>query len=229
MNSKEPNGRGSGEVETAILEAARDLLAEKGLQGLSMRTVAERVGVSATAIYHYFENKDALVASVVQGGFHRFGEYIEQAMAPHPKGSLERVRAVGEAYLRFALENHSYFRVLFSLQHPDPHALEDLPEGGGYGLLRQAVVDAMDAQTMRRVDPDLMVMFLWSLTHGLLTISMACRIDHCPEFGKESVAHTPLEMFRAFGPLVREGITGPAAPPAAAEDRAEGRIAAGGQ
>lgn len=211
MTSKEPNGRGSGEVETAILGAARDLLAEKGLQGLSMRTVAQRVGVSATAIYHYFENKDALVGSVVQSGFHRFGEYMEQAMDLHPKGSLARVRAVGEAYLRFALENQAYFRVLFSLQHPDPHALEDLPEGGGYGLLRQAVSEAMDAGTMRRVDPDLMVMFLWSLTHGLLTISMACRIDHCPEFGKDAVAHTPLDLFKAFGPMVREGIMGPAA------------------
>jgi AcrR family transcriptional regulator len=217
MTGKEPNGRRSGEVETAILEAARDLLAEKGLQGLSMRTVAERVGVSATAIYHYYENKDALVGSVVRSGFHRFGEYIAQAMTPHPAGSLERVRAVGEAYLRFALENQAYFRVLFSLQHPDPHSLEDLPEGGGYGLLRQAVVEAMDAGTMRRVDPDLMVMFLWSLTHGLLTISMACRIDQCPEFGQDTAARTPLELFHAFGPLVREGIVGAEAAAAAAE------------
>jgi hypothetical protein len=54
-------------------------------------------------------------------------------------------------------------------------------------------------------------MFLWSLTHGLLTISMACRIDHCPEFGKDAVAHTPLDLFKAFGPMVREGIMGPAA------------------
>jgi hypothetical protein len=156
---------------------------------------------------------------VVQSGFQRFGEYIQQGMASHPKGSIERVRAVGEAYLRFALENQSYFRVLFSLQHPHPHTLDDLPEGGGYGLLRQTVVDAMDAGTMRTIDPDLMVMFLWSLTHGLLTISMSCRIDDCPEFGKESVAQTPLDLFHAFGPLVREGITGPAAAPAAAEDK----------
>lgn len=207
---KVPNGRGSGASEEAILGATRDLLAEKGLQGLSMRTLAQRVGVSATAIYHYFENKDELVRRVVEGGFQRFGEYMEEAQRVHPKGSLERVRAVGEAYLQFALENHAYFRVLFSLQHPDPHSLDDLPEGGGYGLLRQAVVDAMDAGAMRTIDPDLMVMFLWSLTHGLLTISMACRIDHCPEFGKDPVARTPLDLFQAFGPLVRNGVVGPA-------------------
>ncbi len=215
---KVPNGRGSGASEEAILGATRDLLAEKGLQGLSMRTLAQRVGVSATAIYHYFENKDELVRRVVESGFQRFGEYMEEAQRVHAKGSLERVRAVGEAYLQFALENHAYFRVLFSLEHPDPHSLDDLPEGGGYGLLRQAVVDAMDAGTMRTIDPDLMVMFLWSLTHGLLTISMACRIDHCPEFGKDPVARTPLDLFQAFGPLVRNGVVGPAEVPRDVKD-----------
>ena len=211
MAGKESAGNRTGDVEGAILQAARDLLAEKGLQGLSMRTVAQRVGVSATAIYHYFENKEALVQRVVRQGFERFGEYIEQAMRAHPRGSLERVRAVGEAYLQFALENHAHFRVLFNLQRPQPQTIEDLPEGGGYGLLRQAVVDAMESGAMRSIDPDLMVMYLWSLTHGLLMISLACQIEHCPEFQSDSMARTPLDMFRAFGLLVREGVLGTAA------------------
>lgn len=211
MAGKENAGNRTGDVEGAILQAARDLLAEKGLQGLSMRTVAQRVGVSATAIYHYFENKEALVQRVVRQGFERFGEYIEQAMRAHPRGSLERVRAVGEAYLQFALENHAHFRVLFNLQRPHLQTIEDLPGGGGYGLLRQAVVDAMESGAMRSIDPDLMVMYLWSLTHGLLMISLACQIEHCPEFQSDSMARTPLDMFRAFGPLVREGVLGTAA------------------
>lgn len=219
MAGKENVGNRTGDVEGAILEAARDLLADKGLQGLSMRTVAERVGVSATAIYHYFENKEELVERVVQQGFRRFGDYIEQAMRAHPRGSLERVRAVGEAYLQFALEHHAYFRVLFNLQRPHPHTLEDLPEGGGYGLLRQAVVDAMESGAMRTIDPDLMVMYLWSLTHGLLMISLACQIEQCPEFQSGSLARTPLDMFRAFGPLVREGVLGTAAVTTAATSR----------
>ena len=54
------------ETEEAILEAARNVLAEGGVGALSMRSLAERVGVSATAIYHHFDGKDALVAQVVQ-------------------------------------------------------------------------------------------------------------------------------------------------------------------
>jgi AcrR family transcriptional regulator len=207
MPVKEAEARRAADVEQAILEAARDILAVGGLDALSMRLVAERVGVSATAIYHYFENKDQLVRRVVEYGFQRFGAYLEEAAARHPKGSLERVRSLGEAYLQFALENQSYFRVLFSLHHGDPHRLDELPDGGGYGLLRRAVEEAMDAGAIRRANPDVMVMYLWSMTHGLLTISMACRIDSCPEFSADSLELSPLELFHAFDPYVREGIS----------------------
>ena len=206
MAVKEVEARRAPDVEQAVLEAARDILAVGGLDALSMRSVAERVGVSATAIYHYFENKDALVRRVVEHGFQRFGSYLEHAAAQHPKGSLERVRSLGEAYLTFALENQSSFRVLFGLHHGDPPRLDELPHGGGYGLLRQAVEDAMASGAMRDGNPDVMVMYLWSVTHGLLTISLACRIDECPEFSRDSLQVDPLELFRSFGPFVREGI-----------------------
>jgi hypothetical protein len=135
---------------------------------------------------------------------------------------LERVRAIGHGYIAFALEHQAYFRVLFGLHHQHPHALEDLPEDGGYRLLKQAVQDAMEAGTMRRVDADLMVMYLWSVTHGLLTISLACRIDHCPEFNHDSLGRGPVELFAAFAPLVREGIASTDARNQPVEDDEEG-------
>lgn len=210
------------EVEAAILESARDLLADRGMVGLSMRTLAERVGITAAAIYHYFDNKDQLIEQVVQQGFQRFGAYLQSAAGRYPRGSLERVRAIGEAYLAFALENQAYFRVLFSLQRDQGHTLDDLPEGGGYGMLRRAVVDAMEAGTMRKTDPDLMVMYLWSLAHGLLTISMTCRIDQCPEFRSDTDGFAPVDVFRAIGPLVWEGIAAPSGPGRNTEDERKG-------
>ncbi len=215
MAVKESGARRAA-AEHAIVESARDILADQGMEALSMRSVAERVGVSATAIYHYFENKDELVGRVVRQGFQQFGEYLETVASQHPRGSLERVRAIGHGYLEFALEHQAYFRVLFGLHHQHPHALEDLPEDGGYRLLRQAVQEAIDAGTMRRADPDLMVMYLWSVAHGLLTISMACRIDRCPEFNHDSIARGPIDLFEAFGPLVRDGV--------AARDRVEKKV-----
>lgn len=205
MSVSVPPRRGA-ESEQAILEAARDVLATDGVDALSMRSVGERVGMSATAIYRYFANKDALVDAVVRAGFERFGAYLSTAAEAHPKGSLDRLAALGEGYIRFALENEAYFKLLFSLQHPHPQAIEDLPHAGGHGLLRQAVLDAMDAGALRRADPDIVVMYLWSVAHGLLTLSMTCRIDECPEFEHGAVRFGPADLFRQFGPLVRLGI-----------------------
>ena len=198
--------RRGAESEQAILDAARDVLARDGVDALSMRSVAERVGMSATAIYHYFANKEALVERVVEAGFERFGAYLTEAAESHPRGSVERLAALGEAYIRFALENEAYFKLLFSLQHPHPHSIDELPDAGGHGLLRSAVLDAMEAGTIRRVDPDTVVMYLWSVAHGLLTLSMSCRIEECPEFEHGAVKAGPIELFQQFGLLVRHGI-----------------------
>ena len=68
-------------------------MAENGYPALSMRSVADRVGLTATAIYHYFDGKDELVTRVVQSGYHRFGEYLSQAAEQHQVESLERLLA----------------------------------------------------------------------------------------------------------------------------------------
>ena len=192
-------------VDAAFVEAARDLIAAGGLKAVSMRAVAERVGVSATAIYHHFANKQALIDAVVHRAFERFGEVLERAVREQPKGSLERVAALGEAYVRFSIEHQAYFRVIFSIAAPDPREVEELPHGAGYPLLRQSIVDAMAAGHMRDADPDLMAHYLWAHVHGIVTLVLSCRLDQCPECqGRdEPIA---LELLRAFAPLLRHGI-----------------------
>jgi AcrR family transcriptional regulator len=202
------NGETRG-AEAAILDATRELLVAGGLEALSMRAVAERVGVSATAIYHHFAGKQALVDRVVHDAFERFGTEMAQAAALHPTGSLERVQALGQGYVRFAVENETYFRVIFSIAAPHPRELDELPHGGGYPLLRQSIVDAMASGALREGDPDLMAHFLWTHVHGIVTLALSCRLSQCPEC--QGVG-TPvaLELLQAFGSLLRDGIAGPA-------------------
>lgn len=197
-------------TDTAILEAARDLLAEGGIDALSMRAVAARVGVSATAIYNYFENKQALVESVISIGFERFDNYLREAVADRPMGSPERLQALGEAYIRFALENREYFRVLFATQTELPRDIEELPEGSGYGLFRQSVIDAMEVGTIRQTDPDLVVLYLWTLVHGLVTLLLGCKPNaRCRHSGEDLDAH---ELFARFSELVYLGLQSQDAP-----------------
>jgi AcrR family transcriptional regulator len=210
---------GPAHGETAILEAARDLLVNRGVDGLSMRQVAEQVGVSATAIYHYFSGKQDLVNRVVLRAFERFGRYLRDAMAQHPEGSIERIEALGYAYLRFALENQEYYRVMFHIHPEERDSLQALPDGGGYDLLRQAVVDAVAAGTIRGprgcgdaeltpsqdAYPDTLAMYLWSTVHGLVTLALCGATDHCNVRGPASV----FSLYEAFTPFIADGVMVP--------------------
>lgn len=196
----------SAVTEAAILEAARDLLAEGGLEALSMRLVAERVGVSATAIYHHFKGKDALVARVVQDGFKRIGECLRQAAERHPRGSLERLLALGEGYVQFAFENEAYFRVLYNIQARIPRDMEELPEGGGYHFLRRCVVEAMESGAVREANPDLVAHYLWTSVHGLVTLSLACNVEGPPDCPGVDVPMTAVDLFRSFAPFLTDGL-----------------------
>ena len=196
------------QLRDTILGIARDMLAAGGLDALSMRGVAERAGVSATAIYHHFESKQALVEEVVLTGYRRFERYLELAVELHPKGSIERLAALGESYIRFALENQEHFRVLFGIRSPTPRTIEELPGGGGYFLLRQCVVDAIEAGTVRSdAEPDVIVHFLWSVAHGLVTLELACgiggpEVDGCPG----GAQGTPIDLFHKFRRFVEPGL-----------------------
>lgn len=198
----------SVETEAAIVDAARNLLAEGGLDALSMRVVADRVGLSATAIYHYFENKDALVRRVVSDGYRRFGEYALIAADRHPRGSLERLIALGEGYVQFAFENQESFRVLYSIQSRSPRDREELPSGGGYELLRQTVVEAIESGTVREANPDLIAHYLWTCVHGLVTLTLACNVEaaDCPALQRPRSA---VDLFKEFRVFLSQGLAGP--------------------
>jgi AcrR family transcriptional regulator len=93
-----------------ILEATRDVFLEDGLDGVTMRKVAAKVGISAPALYRHFEGKDALLATVVDQGYQLFSKYLLRGLAGQTP--LERLMSVGHHYLRFALEQREYYRLI---------------------------------------------------------------------------------------------------------------------
>ena len=199
----------AAETEASILDAARDILAEGGLDALSMRAVAARVGLSATALYNYFDNKQALVDRVVARGFRRFESYLWRAVDGVPAGGFERLRALGAAYLRFAKENERYFKIMFTIQPEDPREIEELPGEGGYRILRESVAEAMAAGRIRDADPDLIALYMWSAVHGLATLSLACDFSgecSCSDHDWAEDGVTAEGLFELFGEFLAEGL-----------------------
>ncbi len=157
-----------------IVEATRSLLVERGYANLSMRDVADKVGITAAAIYRHFPNKDALVDFVVSDTLREFELQLLRAIAPLPVGSFERIAALGSAYIRIATEHEEQFKVLFTRIGQQPRKLADFPGQCGYHVLRQCVAEAIEAGTVREADPDLVAFFLWSRVHGIVMLLLAC-------------------------------------------------------
>ncbi len=152
-----------GELGPALLRAALALLAEDGVEALSLREVARRAGVSAMAPYRHYADKNALVAAVAAHGFGALGDALRAADQAAPPGGALVAQAV--AYVRYALANPMLFRLMFGAKRPDAMpdpALE--PVGAAtYAVLSRRVA----AETPVGGDREARTIGCWSLVHGL--------------------------------------------------------------
>lgn len=161
---------GRDDVRAGILNASLALMNEGGLGALSMREVARRAGVSHQAPYHYFDDREAILAELAGDGFDKLYDYMVSALG-HARDRRSRAQAIGEAYIRFALNHQEVFKLMFRCEmcdlsrYPDAKAKAD--------RCFNAVVTALDAHgaPADKANPDLVpVIAAWSTAHGLATL-----------------------------------------------------------
>jgi AcrR family transcriptional regulator len=162
----------SDDIKSRIVAAARALYFERGPEAVTMRAVAERVGVTATALYRHFTDKDALLKEVVGEGSRLLGSQLFRALeAATP---LERLRATALEYLDFALAQPQAYRALFDPVSGDDEASPVRRQRGAVRrFLRDRVREAMDAGVIAEGDPEGAALTLWSLLHGLAALHHA--------------------------------------------------------
>jgi AcrR family transcriptional regulator len=183
MGIAERREREREQVRTRVVEAARDLLSEQGLGGLSMRGIAERIEYSPGTIYLYFRDKDELIREVVHAGFERMAEYVEVEVAALGEAAadpLQRFRAMGRAYVRFALENTAYFRVMFelpSVPHMDCPATDvhgaGRSDAGGFDNVIATLDEAASAGVLGSLKAQDAAIIGWGMVHGLTSLYLA--------------------------------------------------------
>ncbi len=175
MGTKERRSREKLETREMILAAARDMFAEEGYDAVTMRAIAERIEYTPTALYHHFRNKQALLTELCQCDFAALARHFSgQAAAADP---VERILAVGRAYLRFAEEYPSQYRFMFMTFLPridDLHVVRGDPEQDAYAFLREACRQAIEQGRLRPEvkDPDQLAQILWGAVHGLISLRM---------------------------------------------------------
>ncbi|MFD8914596.1 TetR/AcrR family transcriptional regulator [Streptomyces sp. NPDC059575] len=168
-----PQASGSyhhGDLRAACLRAARELLEEDGSAGLSLRAVARRAGVSATAPYRHYADREALLAAVGAEGYRELGAYLASA---HPAPvTADDLAEIAVAYVRFALDHPALFRVMFA-EPCDPASEERLEATIAISQYVRGIVH----DVFPDADQDALSTAVWALVHGLAFLHLDGKLD----------------------------------------------------
>lgn len=162
------------ELRQAILDAAAHLLLAHGYEGFSLRQVAEQIGYTPTTIYLYFEDKADLLFAVVDSAYADFSRRL-QAAYDSTDDPLQRIRALGRAYVDFGLANPVVYQLIF-VQRTDFLLTwrkgEQQPRASALLILQRAVAEAQQAGAVRPGDVQSLGDALWSMVHGLVSLAI---------------------------------------------------------
>jgi AcrR family transcriptional regulator len=191
------------DLRQKVLDASLALIEEGGLDRLSMREVARKAGVSHQAPYHYFGDREAILAALAAEGFSRLGQSLMRAAAQGTSEPVKAVEAMGQAYVEFALRNPAYFQAMF---RADAVPLDRYPEARkredeAFGKLVEGVGEAFANQPAEVRQA--IAVACWAMVHGLATLmlegSLARKLK-IPRARQRQVANDVIGTFtRLFG------------------------------
>lgn len=160
-----------GNLREALLDAVGEIIREKAVGAVSLREAARRAGVSHSAPAHHFGDKLGLLTAFASRGFALFGERMAAAAAS-ATDPVDRLNALGLAYLRFALEEREYFEVMFrsDMHDGDDEQFCELSKAA-FSTLTELAETLGDDETAG-ADAHAKAIAAWAMVHGLATLWM---------------------------------------------------------
>ena len=167
--------RGSGEqLRGEIIAAAEKLLSETGRAGdVSVRAVADAVGVTPPSIYLHFGGKDELLGVVVAGVFRELDDAMVSGAAEQ-RTPLARLRAFGISYIRFAVAHPEHYRLAMMdpRSHPDAE-VDEVLRSSAFEHFNRTVRECIAAGVFVANDPLPITFDLWAAAHGVASLVIA--------------------------------------------------------
>jgi AcrR family transcriptional regulator len=164
--------------EAAILDVAYDLYAREGVDRVSMRRVAAKLGITATALYRHFDDKEALIEGVADRGFELFAAALRRP--PVARAPRARILQILDRYRELAFRRPDLFRLMFSTPRP---GLRRFPADFAahrsrvFDELRDGVERGMARGEFRRASSLEVALSLWAHAHGLLALEQTGRFS----------------------------------------------------
>ena len=181
-----PKNLSAAEVDAfraRLCAVAQRRFAKRGVDGVSMRQLADALGCSPMTPYRYFRNKEEILAAVRAAAFDRFADALEAATR-RARGDLHAAgQATGEAYIRFALSEPEAYRLMFDLTQPHPERYPELVRATARARhLMSASLEGLVKAGVFVGDPQLMGYAFWASMHGLVVLHLAGKLPAKPDF-----------------------------------------------
>jgi AcrR family transcriptional regulator len=171
-----------GNLRHVLIQVATELLAVEGTHGLSLRKMAQKAGVSHNAPYMHFADKEAVLAAIAEEGFRLLAVEVEAAIDARTERLCQRsdrqdtrqqLIAASDAYVRFAQARPNHLQVMFApydaVKYPDLLAAS----AASLDRLFELVKSGRENGTLVTGDPHVMTKAIWSMVHGIASISIA--------------------------------------------------------
>ena len=173
-----------GNLRRALVDEAVRTIQAGGVEQLTLRAAGKKLGVSRTALYRHFSDKQALLAAVGREGFRMLRLALTEAWEQHG-GGRKGFEAMGFAYVNFALAHPSHYRVMFGRFiescTKDPEFVEEAT--AAFHVLVESLVAQQQAGLIRRDDPIMMARFIWSVVHGIAMLAIDGQLHGADERG----------------------------------------------
>ena len=158
-----------GDLHQEILCAACDLLEENNIASLSLRAVAKRVGVSHTAPYRHFKDKESLLAGIATRGYDELARQMGNAVKAHPDDPVAQLQEAGHQYVQLALKCPQCTQLMFSGILPCDDTYPGLKASGetAFDGLKAIIEEGQNRAQFRQGDVELLALSAWSCIHGL--------------------------------------------------------------
>ncbi|MBN2117303.1 MAG: TetR/AcrR family transcriptional regulator [Anaerolineales bacterium] len=169
-----------GDLENALIQAGVDILFQEGIEGLSLRKVAKRVGVSYAAPYAHFKDRQSLIAAISTEGFKQLYTTLDAAAAAHAGDPKQQLVEAAWAYIQFAMQNTAIFKIMFSgvlEKEKDYPAFVEISHKT-FERVVEIVRACQDAGVLRSAPPELMTVSVWGQLHGVISLALEGQISH---------------------------------------------------
>ena len=169
-----------GDLKNALIKAGVEILAKDGVSGLSLRKVALKAGVSHSAPYSHFVDKQALIAAISTEGFRQLYERINAVAEKYKAKPEKQLIEAAWAYTQFAMDDSDRFKVMFSgILEKEKEYPEFVTESQRNFQLVKMIVEANQASgSLRSGASELVALSAWGIIHGFVMLLLEGQISH---------------------------------------------------